>query len=88
VAKYKILIKTSAVKEIEKIANRTERRRVVRRIEGLADDPRPRGCEKLAGEDRYRIRQGDYRIVYSVEDDVLIVHIVKVGHRRDVYRRH
>jgi len=86
VAKYSVLIKTSAVKEIEKIANRSDRRRVVSRIQALADDPRPRGCEKLSGQDRYRVRQGVYRIVYSVEDDRLIVHVVKVGHRRDVYR--
>jgi mRNA interferase RelE/StbE len=87
VAKYRILIKTSAVKEIEKIANRIDRRRVVNRIQALTDDPRPRGCEKLSGEDRYRVRQGVYRIVYSIEDDHLIVHVVKVGHRRDVYRQ-
>ena len=85
-ARYRILIKTSAAKEIEKIANRSDRRRVVNRIQGLADDPRPRGCEKLSGQERYRVRQGVYRIVYSVEDDELIVHIVKVGHRKDVYR--
>ena len=85
-ARYRIVIRTSAVKEIEKITNRSERRRVVRRIESLADDPRPSGCEKLTGGDRYRIRQGTFRIIYSIEDDRLIVHIVKVGHRRDVYR--
>ena len=86
-ARYRILIKTSAAKEIEKIANRSDRRRVVSKIKGLADDPRPRGCEKLSGQERYRVRQGVYRIVYSVEDDELIVHIVKVGHRKDVYRQ-
>ena len=74
------------MKEIEKIANRSDRRRVVNRIQALTNNPRPRGCEKLSGEDRYRVRQGVYRIVYSVEDDRLIVHVVKVGHRRDVYR--
>ncbi len=86
-ARYRILIKTSAAKEIEKIANRSDRRRVVSKIQGLADDPRPRGCEKLSGQERYRVRQAVYRIVYSVEDDELIVHIVKVGHRKDVYRQ-
>ena len=86
-ARYRVLIKASAAKEIEKISNRSDRRRVVRRIQNLADDPRPSGCEKLSGQDRYRVRQGVYRIVYSVEDDRLIVHVVKVGHRRDVYRQ-
>ena len=86
-AKYRILIKTSATKEIQKISNRNDRRRVVRRIQDLADDPRPRGCEKLSGGERYRVRQGVYRIVYSIEDDRLIIHVVKVGHRKDVYRQ-
>jgi mRNA interferase RelE/StbE len=52
----------------------------------LADDPRPRGCEKLSGHERYRLRQGAYRIVYEVDDQVLVVLVVKIGHRRDVYR--
>jgi mRNA interferase RelE/StbE len=83
---YSIEIKHSAAREIEALPTR-ERRQVVQRIGQLADDPRPRGCEKLAGGDRYRVRQGDYRIVYSVEDALLVVWVVKVGHRRDVYRR-
>lgn len=86
-ARYSIVIKTSAVKEIERITSRADRRRVVAKIRSLAEDPRPRGCEKLAGGERYRVRQGVYRIIYSVEDDRLVVHVVKVGHRRDVYRR-
>lgn len=83
---YSIEIKASAAREIEDLPT-VDRRRVVERIGALTNEPRPRGCEKLAGGERYRIRQGDYRIVYSVEDDRLIVWIVKVGHRRDVYRR-
>jgi mRNA interferase RelE/StbE len=59
---------------------------VVDRIGQLAGDPRPLGCEKLSGGERYRVRQGDYRIVYSIEDDRLVNWIVKVEHRRDVYR--
>lgn len=82
---YSIEIKQSAAREIEALPLR-ERRQVVERIGRLADDPRPRGCEKLAGGERYRVRQGDYRIVYSVEDALLVVWVVKVGHRRDVYR--
>jgi mRNA interferase RelE/StbE len=60
--------------------------RVTKRIEGLAADPRPPGCEKLSGQDRYRVRQGDYRILYEVDDPGLVVTIVKIGHRREVYR--
>jgi mRNA interferase RelE/StbE len=56
------------------------------RIRSLADDPRPAGCEKLSGSERYRVRQGVYRIVYEIEDHRLVVLVVKVGHRRDVYR--
>jgi mRNA interferase RelE/StbE len=87
VAKYKILIKASAAKEIERIPSKKDRRRVIERIHSLSDEPRPRGCQKLSGQERYRLRQGVYRIVYSIEDDELIVHIVKVGHRKDVYRQ-
>ena len=85
-ARYSIVIKTSAVKEIERIASVDDRRRVVEKIQSLADNPRPRGCEKLVGGERYRVRQCVYRIIYSIEDERLIVHVVKVGHRRDVYR--
>ena len=82
---YKILIKPSAVKEIEAIPQR-ERRRIVARIQGLSSNPRPPGSEKLSGQDKFRVRQGVYRIVYSVTDDESSVLIVKVGHRKEVYR--
>lgn len=82
---FKILIKPSAVKEIEAIPQR-ERRRIVARIQGLSTNPRPPGSEKLSGEDKFRVRQGVYRIVYSVNDDEPSVLIVKVGHRKEVYR--
>jgi len=85
VAKYNILIKPSAVKEIENIP-RKDRVRIIQKIQGLANNPRPQGCENLAGENRYRIRQGVYRIVYSVSDRELHIIVVKVGHRRDVYK--
>ncbi len=85
-ARFEILIKRSAAKEIEAISRKKDRQRIVRKIRQLAEDPRPPGCQKLSGRDRYRIRQGPYRIVYSVEDDRLIVYVVKVGHRSDVYR--
>jgi mRNA interferase RelE/StbE len=63
-----------------------DRRRIVERISKLAENPRPPGCEKLSGRDKYRVRQGRYRIVYSIEDQDLIVYVIKVGHRKDVYR--
>ena len=85
-AKYRILIKPSAVKEIEAISPKKDRQRLVGRISKLADNPRPPGCEKLSGQEKYRIRQGRYLIVYSIKDQDLIVYVVKVGHRKDVYR--
>ena len=85
-ASYRVFIKRSAAQEIEGIRDRGVRRRIVDRILALADDPRPPGWRKLSGRDRYRLRQGAYRILYSIEDDELTVWVVKVGHRRDVYR--
>jgi mRNA interferase RelE/StbE len=86
VEKYRVLIKPSALKEIEAVRRKKDRQRIVRRIEGLADNPRPAGCQKLSGQDRYRVRQGEYRVVYAIEDEQLTVFVVKVGHRKDVYR--
>ena len=86
-AKYKILVKASAAKEIERVGSKSDRRRIVEKIAGLAESPRPQGSEKLAGyDDRYRVRQGDYRVVYLIDDKALNVTIFRVGHRRDVYR--
>lgn len=84
-AKYRLLIKPSAVKEIEAIPLKKDRQRVVERLLKLAENPRPRGCEKLSGQDKYRIRQGRYRILYTIKDGKLLVFVVKVGHRKDVY---
>jgi mRNA interferase RelE/StbE len=87
VARYRVLIKPSAYKEIETVGQKKDRRRIVSRIQALAENPRPYGCEKLSGQfDRYRVREGNYRIVYSIDDDKLLVDVVKVGHRKDVYR--
>jgi len=86
VEKYKLFIKPSAVKEIEAIPGKKLRQQIIQRIGQLAENPRPPGCQKLSGYDRYRIRQGSYRIVYGIEDDELVVYIVKVGHRKEVYR--
>ncbi len=83
--KYRILIKPSASKELDSIP-KTDLKRIVNRIQHLSGTPRPSGCEKLSGEDRYRVRQGAYRIVYSIDDKNHEVVIVKVGHRREVYR--
>ncbi len=84
--RHRIDIKASAVREIRAIQRLKDRQRVVKRIEALAHDPRPPGCTKLSGQNAYRVRQGEYRIVYTVADDVLVVMVVRVGHRRDVYR--
>lgn len=85
-ASYNLVITRSAAKELERVPTK-DRRRIVDRIAGLAHDPRPPACEKLSGEDKYRIRQGDYRILYEIVDDRLIVTVVRVGNRRDVYKR-
>lgn len=84
-ALYSLRIKRSAEKELRRIP-KADLRRIVQKIDSLATDPRPTGCEKLFGENVYRIRQGDYRILYTVEDDERVVEIIKVGHRREVYR--
>lgn len=84
-ASFEILIKPSAVKEIESLP-RKDRQRVVKRIAALAQDPRPPGCEKLSGQEGYRVRQGNYRILYEIRERKLTVIVVKVGDRKDVYR--
>lgn len=84
-ANYRLQIKPSAAKELEALPKK-DRRRVVDRIQGLGTNPRPPGCEKLAGGERYRVRQGNYRILYIVHDADLLVVVIKVGHRREVYR--
>lgn len=84
-ASYELVFKKSVAKDLRAFPNQ-DVKRIMQRIRSLADDPRPAGCEKLSGQERYRVRQGVYRIVYEIEDDKLIVLIVKVGHRRDVYR--
>jgi mRNA interferase RelE/StbE len=85
VASYKLFIKPSAAKELEAIPTR-DRRKVITKIKALAGEPRPHGCEKLSGQEHYRMRQGDYRVVYGIDDAAQTVLVVKVGHRRDVYR--
>lgn len=84
-ASYKIVFKQSVAKDLRQIPDK-DVPRILQRIDGLADDPRPAGAEKLSGEEKYRIRQGRYRILYMIDDHVITVTVVKVGHRRDVYR--
>ena len=84
---YRLLIKPSAGKELARLGNKADRQRIVQRIETLALDPRPHGSEKLAGyDDRYRIRQGDYRAVYLIDERRQEITIFKVGDRKDVYK--
>ena len=83
--KYKIYIKPTALKELQKIPKR-DVSRIIDKIRSLSSNPRPPGCEKLSADERYRIRQGRYRILYSIEDDKLVVLVIKIAHRKDVYR--
>jgi mRNA interferase RelE/StbE len=85
VASYRLLIKPSAAKELEALPAK-DRKRVVRKMQGLSAQPRPAGCEKLTGHDLFRVRQGRSRILYEVQDRDFTVVIFRIGHRRDVYR--
>lgn len=84
-AAYKLFFKKSVQKDFDDIPKK-DLRRILNRIEALAENPRPPSCEKLTGQERYRLRQGRYRIVYSIQDDLLTVWVVKVGHRKHIYR--
>jgi mRNA interferase RelE/StbE len=87
VAEYRLLIKPSAAKEIDAIGAKNHRQHIVCRIQSLADHPRPAGCEKLAGTaSLFRVRQGQYRVVCTVDETKRAVEVIKVGHRREVYR--
>lgn len=83
--KYKVFIKKSVVKELEDIPKK-DLQKIIKRIQSLTRNPRPQGSQKLSVQERYRIRQGFYRIVYSVMDKEKEIHIVKIGHRREIYR--
>lgn len=85
-ARFEIVFKRSVAKDLRRIPN-PDVRRILDRIDKLADDPRPLGAEKLSAQERYRVRQGVYRILYEIQDEELVVAVVKVGHRRHVYRR-
>ena len=81
--RYSLRIKKSARKELETIAIRVDRQRVIERIGSLADNPRPPGALKLSDLERYRIHQGRYRILYTIEDSVLVVHVIKINTPRE-----
>ena len=86
-AGYRLLDKSSAAKEIEAVGTKRDRQRIVGRIQSLATDPKPPGSEKLAGPAAlFRVRQGDYRVIYVVDDAHRTIEVIKVGHRREVYR--
>lgn len=83
---YKLVFKRSVAKDLRALEKK-DIGKIMQKIDALATDPRPPGCEKLSGQERYRLRQGDYRIVYEIQDRRLVVLIVKVAHRREVYRK-
>jgi mRNA interferase RelE/StbE len=85
-AAYKIEILKSAAKELEKIGKK-DQDRIIWKIRSLANDPRQPGTKRLSGEEKYRIRQGDYRILYEIKDEIVTVVVVKIRHRREVYKK-
>ncbi len=84
-AEYEIFFKESVWKDLKAIPKK-DLKRILARIEDLVDDPRPIGSEKLTGHELFRVRQGNYRILYSIQDNELTIWIIKVGHRKEVYR--
>ena len=84
-AGYRLFFRRSVEKDFSSIPKR-DIKRILNRIKSLEENPRPPGCEKLTGQERYRLRQGRYRIVYSIQDNELTVWVVKIGHRKDIYR--
>ncbi|ACL74367.1 type II toxin-antitoxin system RelE family toxin [Thioalkalivibrio sulfidiphilus] len=85
-ASYRLAFRKSVAKDLRSTPSR-DIARILKRIEALADDPRPSDSQKLSGQERYRVRLGVYRIIYEIVDDELIVTVVKIGHRREVYRK-
>jgi mRNA interferase RelE/StbE len=84
-ARYEIVFRKSVAKDFDRIPSR-DARRILKAIKSLADDPRPPQSRKLTGDDKYRLRYGVYRVLYTIEDDRLIICVVKVRHRKDAYR--
>jgi mRNA interferase RelE/StbE len=84
-ASYKLILRKSVARDLRSVPQH-DLKRILARLQALAEDPRPQGCEKLSGQERYRVRQGVYRILYEISDSVVTVTVVKVGHRRHVYQ--
>ena len=84
-AKYKIVFKKSVTKDLKAIPN-SDIKRILACIDKLATDPRAEGCIKLSNQEQYRVRQGLYRIIYEIQDENLVVQVIKVGHRSSVYK--
>lgn len=85
-AKYKLAFKESIDKDLRSIPNQ-DVARILKRTKALADNPRPAGCKKLYGQQKYRVRQGVYRIIYEIRDLELLVTVIKIGHRSGVYQQ-
>lgn len=84
---YRLVIKSSAAKELEAVGQKADRARLVASIQALALQPKPTGAEKLSGQqDLYRIRSGNYRVVYEIDNGEIVVTVIKVGHRKEIYR--
>jgi mRNA interferase RelE/StbE len=83
--RYRLLFRASVARDLRKIP-KADVKRILAAIESLCRNPRPPGSEKLSGEEKYRLRQGNYRILYEICEQEVLVHVVKVGHRRDIYR--
>jgi len=84
-ARYELRIRPSVAKDLRGVP-KVDIKRILARMQSLRQDPRPPGCEKLSGAELYRVRQGTYRIVYEIVDATVVVEVIRVGHRREVYR--
>ena len=85
-ASYSLAFKKSVARDLRSIPNK-DVKRILKRINSLRDDPRAQGCVKLSNQEKYRVRQGSYRIVYQIQDTELVILVVKVAHRGQVYQR-
>ena len=83
--RYRLVFRKSVARDLGRIPNH-DLKRILVTLESLSEDPRPVGIEKLSGNERYRVRQGNYRIIYEINDNEVVVVVVKVGHRKDIYR--